>query len=115
MRVTAEHIKAGQHIFIAGVPRGLGKSVPLEVVILNGIVDDEYHTVQIIHAHDIDLTTRAGYCIPDKDGRFLYLGDLGVKPYAYDGRVTQAYTTAEEMAAAIDLWAGKNPNFIEGE
>lgn len=112
-KLTGDIIKAGLHVWVVGGGMDCN-DMPVEVVIDTGEIDAKYNTVDVLRMCD----NSSPACIPsDQDtGKYvLYLGDSGVRPYNYDDRQTQVFTTREELVEAMEAWAGKIPNFIAEE
>ncbi|WP_347220226.1 hypothetical protein [Chryseobacterium sp.] len=105
MKLTKDNIKAGLHIWI----KEEGK--PVEMIIRTGITvhGDSYGlTLDKVNPKDEFYSFIAGTSTYG-----IYLGDYGVPGYAYDGRACQVFTTKEELIAAMKIWGGFNPNFID--
>lgn len=114
-KVTQEHIKAGQTVFMVGHMRTSGyKAVPLELVITSDEVVKESNRISAKYASSTEQDIVNGPSHePNNYGHVaLYLGDLGIEGFKYDSRACQLFTTKEECKAAIEMWAGRNPNFL---
>jgi len=111
-KLTGDIIKAGLHVWVGGYINGVLS--PVEVIIRDGQVNhsDEIQTIVVDLA--VPTTEYVGVSrIAGTQKLGIYLGDAGVRPYNYDNRCTQVFTTQEEMQAAIDLWDDDNPNFLD--
>lgn len=108
-KLTGDIIKAGLRVWVKGWDKELN-DIPVELVIDTG---DVYETGTI---NVLRVSSHASEgCIsrhPDSGKYVLYLGDRGVCSHNYDNRATQVFTTREEFVAAMELWNGRNPNFV---
>lgn len=109
MKATKETLVVGAKVWVAGPSKWANKPVPMEVVIIGK--QDKGHTMM--------FTGRAikpefqGKCFSYTSGFFP--SDYGVPEYTYDNRCCQIFTTEQEMADAIKLWNGRNPNCVDEE
>lgn len=115
-KLTAEHLVAGAKIWMAGYSRITKKQVPLELKVVTGkLVEGIRFHVHYANATEHYIIGPSYSVTEDEPDFWVYLGDKGIRPYNYDSRPTQLFTTREEMQAAINLWDGKNPNSMIGD
>lgn len=114
-KLTGDMIKQGLHIWVAAPEKTTCKLIPVEMIVVTGEVERDGKVLHVVFADEV--TSKAVFSVssdPRSDFQryVIYLGDDGVKPYAYDNRCTQVFTTKESMQAAIDMWNGRYPNFV---
>jgi hypothetical protein len=109
-KLTGDIIKAGLHVWALGYNRNTRKDVPVELIVISGDAGSmgRLYVMPANAESDDKWLTKD----PNTHQPVIYLGDSGVRPYNYDDRATQVFTTREEMEEAIALWGGKNPNFV---
>lgn len=107
--LTKEMITPGLHIWVCADPYSKNLE-PMEFIIVTGQVG--IASSLLINAL-VFGKNHYNHLAGGREG--IYLGDRGVPGYAYDERGPQIFTTREEMQAAIDMWAGRNPNFVDAE
>ncbi|WP_407304242.1 hypothetical protein [Acinetobacter sp.] len=106
-KLTGDIIKAGLHVWVAGLDKKL--NIPVEVVIDTG----EVYRCNIIEVTCVaDDASNCCHRDPNTGRHVIYLGDAGVRPYNYDSRAVQVFTTKGECQAAMNFWDGRNPNFL---
>jgi hypothetical protein len=112
-KLTGKIIKSGLHVWAKGYDRATTKFVPVELVLVSGVERTPVSGAKVVYVNKCNQDDRIDYLggIPEV-GMGIYLGDAGIRPYNYDNRATQVFTTKEECEQAIKLWAGRNPNFI---
>lgn len=111
-KVTAEHLVAGAKIWMEGYDQNTLTKVPLELIVVSNTFSQNRHiTVSYANQADIEIIGPTNR----EEGFLLWPADRGIRPYNYDYRPTQLFTTREEMESAINFWEGENPNFLEGE
>jgi hypothetical protein len=109
-KVNGSHLKAGAAVWTTGYIRGVGK-VPVKLIVVNGAIESS-NRLEVTYDNPADATTHAASMDYENKKFFVFLGDRGVKPYNYDSRVPQLFTTKSDLELAIKAWDGKNPNFI---
>lgn len=112
-KVNGSHLKAGAAIWTSGYVMGVGK-VPVKLIVVSGAIEAS-NRVAVTYANPADAGTYAASPDHKDKADYVFLGDRGVRPFNYDNRMTQVFTTKVELEMAINAWAGKNPNFIYEE
>lgn len=109
-KVNGSHLKAGAAIWTTGYVIGVG-NVPVKLIVVSGAVESS-NRLAVTYDNPADATTYAASHDYENNTDFVFLGDRGVRPYNYDNRVTQLFTTKSDLELALKAWNGKNPNFI---
>lgn len=116
-KLTGDLIKAGMSIWVIGYERGVyNVQIPVELTIVDGVVKETSNSMLINFVDANVWSLKVTSLHEDTNGYpSMYLGDQGVRPYAYDNRCTQVFTTKEEVQALIDMVGDRNPNFVDEE
>lgn len=103
VRTKAEDIKPGVYLWVIGwSPRGGDVPVRVQVKSHIGTYDEGYKfKVHVISDHHLHSST-------------IYPGDSGIRPLNYDQRPTQVWPTKRQCVRHMQMWEGKNPNFMTG-
>lgn len=114
-KLTGEIINKGLRVWVMAYESETMEPAPVELEIVTGVVERDRNVVHVVFANRSDESLFYGISRDPKDdsNRYLiYLGDDGVRPYNYDDRCTQVFTTKEETEAMIEMCAGRYPNFV---
>lgn len=112
-KLTGDLIKVGQRVWAVGYDKNLRIEVPVELVIISDIIrPNSCEVVQVALATPNNGVVYYG-SIPGTDMIGFYPGDDGVRPYNYDNRATQVFTTKEDLEQAMIVWDGRNPNWVD--
>ena len=112
-KLTGDLIKKGMHVWVAGYDRKTMETIPVEMIIVTGEVERDSNILHVVFSdRKLEEKCYGISCDPCVDRKVIYLGDYGVRPYNYDDRCTQVFTSEEEMLAAIDMWDGRYPTFV---
>lgn len=113
-RVSKKNLRIGMHVFVAGffwAPRRY-EPVKLQILSMPDPTDLDAITVRVILIKGQDKHYRT----KNKNGdAILFPGDMGMRPWNYDQRPTQVFTTRAACEKAIKEWGGRNPNFLVGK
>jgi len=111
-QVHGDDLIEGQRIWAPGYSLSAKGYVPVELVIVDSHVDRKYHRIKVAYVNQEDRQFHAASYDYEDEASYIYLGDLGVRPYNYDKRTPQVFHTKQALESAIALWDGKNPNFL---
>lgn len=110
-KVTGEMLVPGQRVWKMAYSSLLG-DVMVELIIIDGVVDTVHNKTRVAYANPKDAQYHAASLDYVNGQYYIYLGDLGVRPYNYDERASQLFTTKKALEVAALAWDGKNPNFL---
>lgn len=114
-QVTKDNLKIGQHVFMAGYVRhSTNTEVPVELIISSepSGAHGSYVNVTFADPAQEKLVYGPSHDVDDFTKFAIYPGDLGVEGFKYDNRAPQLFTTVDEITTAIEMWSGRNPNFL---
>lgn len=109
-KLTGDMIETGLHIWAINHYHDSPK--PIELVIDAQQIEygDKVILVSIANKADEDCNSISDHPVDDR--KVIYIGDDGVRPYNYDDRCTQVFTTKESCQECIDMLNGRWPNFV---
>lgn len=109
-KLTGDMIQEGLHIWAINHYHDV--MAPIELVIDSKVIEygDEVLLVSVANKSDEECNLISEHPVDDR--KVIYLGDDGVRPYNYDDRCTQVFTTKESCQECIDMLKGRWPNFV---